>query len=370
MRLLRTFICIFSWLFLYATAQAQALSGAGSTFAAPLYVAVAEKLGSKNQFSVNYGSVGSAEGLKRIQEHAVDFGASDRPLSRQELASGGLLQFPTAIGGVVITANLPGVNLAQLRLDGAVLADIFLGNVKSWNDPRIAALNPGQNLPRTSIKVIVREEGSGTRYLFGSYLGRVSAAWKDNSKTALAGAIVAKGNSGVMQSMQTTAGAIGYLEYGYAQDSKLPLLQLQNAFGTFLSPTGDSIAATVRAADWEQMFMDANPSFEINTVNVACPSCWPIAGLTYVVVPRRWVETSKAATFMRFLEALLNDGDAVAKEENYVSLPSRAKNLVKVTLRSQMQDGKGGRLRSSVEEMKSPQQLMAKANPLAVRLQL
>lgn len=362
MRQMRIFASLFCWLTLWVSAaQAQALSGAGSTFAAPLYVAAAEKLGGKHQFSLNYSSVGSAEGLKRIQEHAVDFGATDQPLSRHELNSSGLLQFPTAIGGVAITANLPGFNVSQLKLDGPVLADIFLGKIKAWNDARIAELNPGQNLPRTPIKVVVRAEGSGTAYLFNRYLSRVSAEWREHGQATLAAATAQKSNSTVLQAIQASPGAIGYLEYGYAQDNKLPVAQLRNSFGTFVTPNGDTIAAAVRAADWELMFMDSNPTFEIDTVNAACPSCWPITGLTYVVVPRRWAENNKGNAFMRFLEALLNDGDAVAKEENYVSLPSRAKNLVKVTLRSQLQDGKGNRLRTRIESVESLRTLLASA---------
>jgi phosphate transport system substrate-binding protein len=363
MRQLRAFLCLFSWLSLCAAgAQAQVLSGAGSTFAAPLYVAAAEKLGGKHQFSLNYSSVGSAEGIKRIHDHSVDFGATDQPLNRQELNSSGLLQFPTAIGGVAVTANLPGFNVSQLKLDGPVLADIFLGKIKSWNDARIAELNPGQSLPRTPIKVIVRAEGSGTAYLFGRYLSRVSTEWKERGRAAVASATSVPSNATVLQAIQASAGAIGYLEYGYAQDNKLPVVQLRNAFGTFVSPNSDTIAAAVRAADWELMFMDQNPTFEIDTVNVACPSCWPITGLTYVVVSRRWIENNKGNAFMRFLEALLNDGDAVAKEENYVTLPSRAKNLVKVTLRSQLQDGKGNRLRTLLERMEFPHELLARAD--------
>lgn len=363
MRQLRAFLCLFFWLSLCAvSAQAQLLSGAGSTFAAPLYVAAGERLGGKHQFSLNYSSVGSAEGLKRIQEHTVDFGATDQPLSRQALNSSGLLQFPTAIGGVAVTANLPGFNVSQLKLDGPVLADIFLGKIRNWNDVRIAELNPGQNLPRTPIKVVVRAEGSGTAFLFSQYLSRVSAEWRERGRVALATVTPAKSNATVLQAIQAAAGTIGYLEYGYAQDNKLPVVQLRNAFGTFVGPNSDTIAAAVRAADWELMFMDSNPTFEIDTVNVACPSCWPITGLTYVVVPRRWAENNKGNAFIRFLEALLNDGDAVAREENYVSLPSRAKNLVKVTLRSQLQDGKGNRLRTRFESMEFPQQLLARAD--------
>lgn len=362
------FICLGLWASL--AAHAQALSGAGSTAAAPFYIAVDEQLGSKNLFSVNYNSVGSAEGLRRMLDRSVDFGASDKPMSRQELASNGLLQFPTAIGAVVITANLPGANVAQLKLDGAVLADIYLGTITRWNDARIAALNPELSLPRLAITVITREEGSGTAHLFGNYLGRVSTAWKENGKAGFAGATVAKGNNGVLQAVQSSPGAIGYLEYSYAQQNKLPTFQLKNSFGTFVSPSIETISAVVRAADWELMFMDANPSFEINTVNVGCPSCWPIAGMTYVVVPRRWTEAPKASSFMRFLEALLNDGDAVAKEKHYVPLPSRAKNLVKVTLRNQMQDAKGLRLRSSAGDLRSPRPQWASATASVGAFQL
>lgn len=332
------------------SAFAQNLTGAGSSFAAPMYAAVNEKLGAKHQFKVNYTSVGSAEGIKRIEDRAVDFGASDRPLSRNELSTRGLLQFPTAIGGIVITANLPGLNIAQVKLDGAILADIYLGKIARWDDSRLATLNPGINFPKAAIRLLVREPGSGSTFLFTSYLSKTSATWKDgagiSSNITPAGASSAKGNGGMAQAVAEQVGAIGYIEYGYAIDNKLPAMQLKNAFGSYVSPSAESVSAAVRAADWELLYIDPKPSFEINTINVACPSCWPIVGLTFVLVPRKWASSDKADAFSRFLESLLGDGDAVLKEENYVPLPSRAKNLVRVTLRSQMQDAKGNRLRS------------------------
>ncbi len=333
--------------------MAQNLSGAGSTFAAPMYAAVAEKLGTKHQFKINYASVGSGEGVRRMQEKSVDFGASDRPLSRSELSSRGLLQFPTAIGGIVITANLPGLNISQLKLDGLVLAEIYSGKITRWDDAKIAALNSGVALPKTSIKVIIREEGSGSTYLFSSYLSKTSSNWKDaqglTNTIILPGAISAKGNGGVAQTVAAQPNSIGYLEYGYATDNKLPSVQMKNAVGNFVSANATGIEAAVRAADWELLYIDTNPSFDINTVNVACSVCWPITGLTYLLVPRKWQDSEKASSFTRFLEGLLSDGDAVLKEENYVPLPSRAKNLIRVTIRAKMQDGKGNRISSELD---------------------
>jgi phosphate transport system substrate-binding protein len=338
---------------LSSNAISQPLTGAGSTFAAPLYAAVSEKLGNKAQYNMTYASVGSSEGLRRLQAKQVDFGASDRPLTRQDLATNGYAQYPTAVGGVALVANLPGIKVQSLKLDGLVIADIFQGNIKQWNDPRIASLNSGVTLPALSIKAHVREAGSGTTFLFTSYLSKVSAGWKAgqgvSSQISTPGLSQAKGNGGVVQAVVSQPGALGYVEYSYAKDNKLDTLQIKNEFGSFVSASTDSITAAVRAADWELLFMDTNPSFEINTINVACPACWPIVGMTYVVVPRRWAESAKAGTFLRFLESMLNEGDEIYKEENYIPLPSRVKNLVKITIRNQLSDGKGNRLKLSQE---------------------
>jgi phosphate transport system substrate-binding protein len=336
--------CLFALAFALALPVAHAsdeLSGAGSSFAAPLYVALNEKLGKPKQFQLAYEAVGSSEGVKRVSEKKVDFGASDRAMTRKELAERGLLQFPTAIGGVVITANLPGVAVANIKLDGAVLGDLFMGRIARWNDARLTALNPGLALPNLPVQPVFRDEGSGTSYLFTSYLAKAHAPWKDSigatSNLKLQAGVGVKGNGGVVKAVQATPGAVGYLEYGYAQDNKFPTMQLKNAFGTTLAAEAATIEAAVRAADWELLFIDSAPTFEIDTINVGCPRCWPIVGLTYVIVPRRFADPAKGPAFTRFMDALLDDGDALAKEENYVPLPSRAKNLVRVTMRAQMQ---------------------------------
>jgi phosphate transport system substrate-binding protein len=319
------------------------LNGAGSTFAAPWYAAVSETLGLKAQFRVNYDAVGSGEGIKRISERRVDFGASDRPLTRKELADGGFLQLPTAIGGVVVTAQLPGVAVDQLRLDAALLGDLFLGRITRWNDARIAVLNPGLRLPALAVTPIFREDSSGTSFLFTTYLARTHAAWKAShgvtSRLRLPGAIGAEGNGGVVKALQARPGSIGYLEYTYARGNGFPAAQLRNAFGQWVQPDVASVEASVRAADWERLFIDSQPTFEIDTIDVGCPRCWPIVGLTYVIAPRRWGDSGKAEAFRRFVEGMMNDGDALAREESYVPLPSRAKNLVRVTLRSQLPAG-------------------------------
>lgn len=327
--------------------QAQELTGAGSSFAAPLYAAVSDQLGPKNKFSFTYASVGSSEGIKRIAEKSVDFGASDKPLSRKELADRGLLQFPTAIGGLVVTANLPGVPVGQLKLDAAALGDVYLGKITRWDDPRLAALNPGTKLPPLAIKPVVRESGSGSTYLFSNYLSRAYPHWHETigvtTALTMAGTVVAKGNSGVAQAVLATPGALGYAEFGFMKGKNLPFVQLKNKYGTFVSANPESISAAVRGADWELMFIDTDPIFDVNTTDIACPGCWPMVGLTYVVVPRRWVDADKAGVFTRFLETLLTDGDPIAQQEHYVPLPSKAKSLVRVSLRSQLQDKKGQR---------------------------
>ncbi len=329
------------------------LSGAGSSFAAPLYAAINQKLGKPKQFQIAYDAVGSSEGVRRVSEKKVDFGASDRAMTRRELTDRGLVQFPTAIGGVVITANLPGVAINDIKLDGATLADLFAGRIARWSHPRLVALNPGLALPDLPVRTVYRDEGSGTSFLFTSYLSRVHAPWRDGigitSNLKLQDGLPVKGNGGVVKALQGTPGAVGYLEYGYAQDNKFPTVQLLNAFGTTLRADATTIEAAVRAADWELLFIDTSPTFEIDTINVGCPRCWPIVGLTYVIVPRRFADPAKGPAFSRFMDALLDEGDAVSREENYVPLPSRAKNLVRATMRTQMPQG-GPRPRSEHRE--------------------
>ncbi len=324
-----------------AIAQATPLRGAGSTLAAPLYVAMSEQLGPRHRFELDYQAVGSGEGIQRLLNRAVDFGATERPMSRQDLENRGLVQLPTAIGAVVITANLPGVALANLRLTGELLADIYARRVTTWNHPAIAALNPGLRLPALPLLPVFREESSGTSFLFTTYLQRAGKNWTPGVTSTLAvpGGRGARGNGGVAKAVLEQAGAIGYLEYGYALENQLPTLQMRNRFGSFVAVSADTVSAAVRAADWELMYLEPRPSFDMDVVDSGCPQCWPIVGLTLIVAPTRWADPAKAAAFVRFMESVYAESDALQQQERFVPLPSRAKNLARVTLRAQLRPG-------------------------------
>lgn len=322
------------------------LRGAGSTLAAPLYAALAQAHGGPQRFELEYAAVGSGEGLRRLAAREVDFAASEQALTRAELDQRGLLQLPVVVGGVVASAHLPGIASGRLRLDGPLLAEAMLGRVRQWNDPRIRALNPGLPLPALPVTRVVRQDASGTSLLFTSYLSRVSADFaRSPGRTAtlvLDGAVAARGNGGVARAVVDRPGAIGYMEHAFAAENQLPTIAQRNRFGSFLGSSPEHIAAAVRAADWELMFIDTRPSFELDTIDAGCPQCWPMVGLSYVIAPARWADADRAAAFVRFMESIYDRADALLREERYVPLPSRARNLARVTLRSQLRPAPRG----------------------------
>jgi phosphate transport system substrate-binding protein len=319
---------------------APVLRGAGSTLAAPLYAALGQAMGERRQFGLDYAAVGSGEGLRKLAAREVDFAASEQSLSRSELDSRNLVQLPVLVGGVVASANLPGVAAGALRLDGPLLAELMLGRVSRWNDPRVRALNPGLNLPNLPVARVVRQDASGTSLLFTRYLARVSPDFEKGtgatSTLVLSGAQGARGNGGVAKALLERPGTIGYMEHAFATENQLPTLALRNRFGAFVASTPEHISAAVRAADWELMFIDTRPSFEMDTVDAGCPRCWPMVGLSYVIAPTRWADPLRAAAFVRFMESIYDGADELMREERYVPLPSRARNLARVTLRSQL----------------------------------
>ncbi len=316
------------------------LRGAGSTLAAPLYVALGQSMGASQRFELEYAAVGSGEGLRRLAAREVDFAASEQALPRSELDQRGLVQLPVVVGGVVASANLPGVAAGRLRLDGALLAALMLGQVRQWNDPRVRALNPDLALPALPVTRVVRQDASGTSLLFTRYLSRVSTdfAARPGATTTLAldGAVAARGNAGVARAVVERPGALGYMEHAYATENQLPTVVLRNRFGAFVGSSSEHIAAAVRAADWELMYIDSRPSFEMDTVDAGCPLCWPMVGLSYVIAPVRWADPQRAAAFVRFMESIYDRADELLRQERYVPLPSRARNLARVTLRVQM----------------------------------
>jgi phosphate transport system substrate-binding protein len=306
--------------------QAQQVTGAGATFPAPLYAKWADAYHKATGARINYQSVGSGAGLRQIRAKTVDFGASDMPLSDEELAKDGLVQFPTVIGGVVPVLNVAGVQARQLRLSGAVLGDIFLGKVARWNDPAIAALNPDLKLPDAPIAVVRRADGSGTTFIFTNYLSKVNADWKTkvgegtavNWPTGAGG----KGNEGVAAYVQRLPNSIGYVEYAYAKQNRLAYALLQNAAGAFVAPDDDTFKAAAAGADWKK-------SFHQILTNQPGRDAWPITGATFILMHAKQDKPQQAQAALRFFGWAYANGDGFAEELDYVPLPQSVEQLIR-----------------------------------------
>jgi phosphate transport system substrate-binding protein len=317
-----------------ASAQAQ-IKGAGSTFAANLYASWGQAV-AKTDSRLEYEPIGSGGGVKAVQERITDFGATDRPLPRVALEQGGLAQFPTAIGGVVVMTNIAGIASDKIKLDGAALAGIYLGQIKQWNDPALMALNPELALPAAPIVPVFRTEGSGTTFVLTSYLSKVSPPFKTavgaSSTLTLASGKGAKTSNEVASLVRSTPGAIGYFDYAYASDLSLPSVQLKNQWGKFVAPNRDSLQMAMKAADWEKLVIDQDPTFEMDLTDAGCPACWPIASVTYVLVPLKGRNVNSARV-LEFFDQSIQQGDDNAVKEGYVPLPNRAKNMVSLAMR-------------------------------------
>ena len=304
------------------------ISGAGATFPAPIYAKWAQDYRQQSGVSLNYQAIGSGGGIKQIQARTVDFGASDKPLKPEDLDKQGLYQFPTVMGGVVPIMNLAGVAPGQLHLTGPVLASIFLGQIPKWNDPQIAALNPGVNLPNLPITVVHRSDGSGTSFLFTSYLSMVSPAFaqKVGASDAVAWptGLGGKGNDGVAAFVKQTAGAIGYVEFAYARQNNMAYADMQNRDGAFVAPTAQAFAAAASGADWSKA-----PGNYLLLLNQPGAGAWPITGATFILVYRQQSDAAKGRSVLSFFDWAYKNGDAAASSLDYVALPDQVKTLVR-----------------------------------------
>lgn len=309
-----------------ALAQAEDVTGAGASFPAPVYAKWADGYAKATGAKVNYQSVGSGAGIKQIKAKTVDFGASDAPLKDEELAKDGLFQFPTVIGGVVPVVNVKGIAPGQLKLTGAVLADIFLGKITKWNDPAIAGLNAGLALPDAPIAVVRRADGSGTSFLFTNYLSKVSADWKSQvgEGTAVKWPTGAggKGNEGVSAFVQRLPNAIGYVEYAYAKQNKMAHVMLKNAAGNFVAPEDAAFRSAAAGADW-------NKSFYQVLTEQAGKDAWPITGATFILMHKAQDKPAQGASVLKFFDWAYTQGDAMARDLTYVTLPDSVKALVR-----------------------------------------
>lgn len=304
-----------------AAVHATDITGAGSTFVYPVLSKWSAAYAAKTGNHVNYQSIGFGGGIAQIKAGTVDFGASDKPLASDELAKAGLGQFPVVIGGIVPVIDVEGIASGQLKLDGAALAKIFLGEIKSWNDPAIAALNPGMNLSARRITVVHRSDGSGTTFNLTDYLSKVSPAWKSKVGEGTAvqwpAGIGGKGNEGVSAYVKQIKGSIGYVEYAYALQNKMSYALLKNSSGQYVQPNLDSFAAAAATADWASV-----KDFNLVMTNAPGAEAFPIAATTWVIMYKQPKNAATAKVAFDFFKWSLENGQTQARSLDYVPLPA------------------------------------------------
>ncbi len=321
-------------------AAAGEMTGAGSTFAYPIYAKWAEAYKASSGLSLNYQSIGSGGGIKQIEARTVDFGASDMPLTPEVLSKNGLTQFPTVIGGVVPVVNIPGVEPGKMHLDGKVLADIYMGKVVNWNNPEIAALNKGMRLPDMHISVVHRSDGSGTTFIFTNYLIKVSEEWKNkigcDTSVAWPAGVGGKGNEGVSSFVRQIKGSIGYVEYAYAKQNKMSYVLMKNRDGYYVPPFSANIQAAASGADWEHA-----PGFYEILTNEPGKASWPITGATFILMHTSNDKPANAKTVLSFFDWSYKNGGKLAEQLDYVPLPKSVTDLIEKSWTLNIKDTAG-----------------------------
>jgi len=323
-----------------ASQTAPAINGAGATFPFPIYSKWAYSYNKETGVRLNYQSIGSGGGIKQIKAKTVDFGASDAPLKAAELEEFGLMQFPVIMGGVVPVVNLEGIAAGQLKLRAAALADIYLGKISKWNDARIAADNPGLALPDKPITVVHRADGSGTTWIFTNYLSKVSTEWKDKLGNAKAVAwpagVGGKGNEGVAAFVKKLRGSIGYVEYAYAIQNKMASVLLRNRDGRFVAPTSENFQAAAAGADWS----NAEGYYLVLTDQPGADS-WPITGASFILMYKKQADAGQAKEVLKFFDWCYRNGAEAARSLDYVTMPDKVAEMVRVTWTDVLRDTSG-----------------------------
>jgi phosphate transport system substrate-binding protein len=321
-------------------AAALDISGAGATFPYPIYAKWADAYKKETGTGLNYQSIGSGGGIKQIQNKTVTFGASDMPLASEQLNKDGLVQFPTVIGGDVPVVNLEGIKPGELKLDGPTLAKIYLGDIKTWNDPAIAKLNPSAKLPTQAIVVVHRSDGSGTTFIWTDYLSKVSADWKSkvgaNTSVEWPAGIGAKGNEGVANNVQNTKGSIGYVEYAYAKQNKLTTVNMINKDGKTVEASSAAFQAAAGSAKW-----DKADGFHVILTEQPGAESWPIAGATFILIQKQPKEPAAAAEALKFFAWAYAKGDKMAEDLDYVPLPKNVVSEIEKLWTSDIKDASG-----------------------------
>jgi len=321
-------------------ALAMDISGAGATFPYPIYAKWADAYKKETGVGLNYQSIGSGGGIKQIEAKTVTFGASDAPLPGDELSKNGLVQFPMVMGGIVPVVNLAGIKAGDLVIDGPTLANIFLGNIKTWDDPAIKKLNPSAKLPSQAIAVVHRSDGSGTTFNFAYYLAQVSPDWKTkvgfNTSVEWPVGIGAKGNEGVSQNVGQTNGAIGYVEYAYALQNKMTYTKMINKDGKTVSPTSDAFQAAAANADWNSV-----PGYGVILANQPGASSWPMTAATFILIPHQPQDPAAATEALKFFAWAYAKGAKMAEELDYVPMPAKVVSSIEAMWSKEIKDASG-----------------------------
>ena len=323
--------------FVATTAYAADITGAGASFPYPVYAKWAEGYKAATGTGLNYQSIGSSGGVRQIRAKTVAFGATDSPLSGDELNKDGMVQFPAIIGGTVPVLNVEGFKPGELRVTGPVLAEMFLGTIAKWNDPKLAALNPGKALPDQAITVVHRADGSGTTFNWTDYLTTVSKDWADKVgkgnavKWPAATSVGGKGNEGVAANVGRIKGAIGYVEYAYAKKNKLTHMQVQNQAGKYVNPDDTTFAAAAAGVDWFSV-----PGMGVSMVNAKGDSSWPISTASFILMHKQPADKAQSAEVLKFFDWSFKNGKQMAAELDYVALPDSLTNEIRSKVWSQI----------------------------------
>ena len=320
--------------------RAADIAGAGASFPYPVYTKWADAYKRETGTGLNYQSIGSGGGIKQIKAKTVTFGATDAPLSGKELDDAGLVQFPMVMGGIVPVLNVEGVQPGQLVLDGPTLAKIFLGEVKTWNDPALQKLNPNAKLPNQAIALVHRSDGSGTTYNFTYYLSEVSADWKTkvgtNNAVEWPGGLGAKGNEGVANNVAQTKGSIGYVEYAYAKQNKLAYAKMVNKDGKVVAPSSDSFQAAGANADW-----NSQPGYGVILANQPGATTWPMTAATWILIYKKPQDPAAAVEALKFFAWSYAKGDKMADELDYVPMPDKVVGDIQKMWAAEIKDASG-----------------------------
>ena len=324
----------------FVPANAADISGAGATFPYPVYAKWADAYKKLTGNGLNYQSIGSGGGIKQIKAKTVTFGASDAPLPGKELDESGLAQFPMVMGGIVPVVNLDGVKPGDLTLDGPTLAKIFLGDIKTWDDPAIKKLNPNLKLPSQAIAIVHRSDGSGTTFNFAYYLADVSPDWKSkvgvNTSVQWPSGIGAKGNEGVANNVSNTKGSIGYVEYAYAKQNKLTHTKMVNKDGKTVAPTSETFQAAAANANW-----NSEPGYGVILANQPGAESWPMTAATWILMYKKPQDPAAATEALKFFAWSYEKGGKMAEELDYIPMPKTVVDSVKKTWSGEVKDASG-----------------------------